>query len=210
MPSADFFDRLLVFLMFLPILAVHEWAHAWSAHKLGDDTAKDLGRVTLNPLAHIDPIGTLLIPAINIFFNPAIAIIGWGKPVPVNLSNLGSWRRDHTLIALAGPLSNFLLSAFTLGLGALLLPPEHELRKLVLQFAYVSIFLGVFNLLPVFPLDGFTPLRHLFRIPEETIQAFGWGWLVLLLVLINLKPVMDFLSDVSSLIFFVLVRPMGY
>src|SRR6187549_706614 len=106
---------LLFYLCFIPVLTFHEFAHAWTSWKCGDDTAKDLGRVSLNPIVHMELVGTVILPLLAIFLsitNSALAgfIIGWGKPVPVNLNNLSNPRRDDTLIALAGPGMNLILA----------------------------------------------------------------------------------------------------
>lgn len=129
-------------------LTIHEFAHAFVADKLGDPTAKYLGRVTLNPLAHLDILGTLLL---------LVAGFGWGKPVPFNPLNLQNPKRDSALIALAGPFSNMLL-AF-LGTAVFKLFP-HELAFL---FIYYNLVLCFFNLIPVHPLDGFKVVAGFLR-----------------------------------------------
>ena len=98
-------NLILGFLVLLFSLTVHEAAHAWTAMRLGDDTARRLGRVSLNPVVHIDPIGTLLLPLVAMASNSGF-IIGWAKPTPVNVRNLRHPRRDNILVTLAGPLSN--------------------------------------------------------------------------------------------------------
>ena len=132
-------------------LTVHECAHALVAYWCGDDTAKRAGRLTLNPLKHLDPLGTLLM---------VVAHIGWGKPVPVNPYNLRSPRYHQVLVALAGPFSNILLAL----LGFILLKhvtfPE-SVDIFLLTFSYLNVFLAAFNLLPFPPLDGGN-LLHLF------------------------------------------------
>ncbi|NMC36232.1 site-2 protease family protein [Candidatus Beckwithbacteria bacterium] len=122
-------------------VTIHEFAHAFMADRLGDPTPKINGRVTLNPLAHLDPIGTLAI---------LIANIGWGKPVPYDPYNLANPKRDSLLISLAGPASNFILAS----LLALLLRFSPVLTMIVLPMIMINVGLGVFNLLPIPPLDG--------------------------------------------------------
>ena len=129
----------------LPSLTIHEYAHAWTAYKFGDDTAKSMGRLTLNPIAHIDPIGTIIVP---LFLH-----VGWAKPVPVNFSVLS--RPQMLLVSIAGPVSNILL-AIVLALAYHILPVQAI--PLVESFLWHGVLLNLafalFNLLPIPPLDG--------------------------------------------------------
>jgi len=140
-------------------LTVHEAAHAWSADRLGDSTARILGRLSLNPLVHIDPIGTVLLPLVAAVSN--FPIIGWAKPVPVNTSRLAHPRRDFMIVAAAGPASNIALAV----LGAVLVqlipsspgfrPSDGlDLTSVLFMAGSINIFLAVFNLIPIPPLDG--------------------------------------------------------
>ncbi len=143
----------------LPVLiaiTLHEAAHGWAAHKLGDDTAYRLGRVTFNPLAHIDPFGTVILPAILISLGGIL--FGWAKPVPVNFSRLGRPRRDMVLVAAAGPAINIglaIVSALALHLVPLLGGnlSEWVLRNLI-NSMNINLILAIFNMLPLPPLDG--------------------------------------------------------
>lgn len=142
------FENPLLYLMWaIAILfsfSVHEYAHAQAAYSLGDPTAKHYGRLSINPLAHFDPIGTLLI---------FIFGFGWGKPVPFNLYNLKNPRRDSAIIGFAGPLSNFLLALLSgLMIRFFLLPKALYLFLGI--FCWLNLILGIFNLIPVPPLDG--------------------------------------------------------
>lgn len=157
-------------------LAIHEFAHALVAYRLGDPTAKYAGRVTLNPLAHLDPMGTLFI---------LVAGFGWGKPVPINTLNFRHPKRDGALVALAGPLSNFLL-AILVGLLFRVLVPILGAESFGSVFLYLvvlyNLFLGTFNLLPFGPLDGFKVVEgflpwHLVGQWRETER---WGLLLLI------------------------------
>jgi Zn-dependent protease len=143
-------------------LSVHEAAHAWAANRLGDPLARQLGRLSLNPAVHIDPIGTLLFPLIAMLTN--LPLIGWAKPVPVNTHHLKHPKRDFALIAAAGPASNLVMAvigALIFGLlpgtapgdiaGRALMRP---LNTLVLSFVQLNVLLAVFNMIPVPPLDG--------------------------------------------------------
>jgi Zn-dependent protease len=177
--------------VFLLALTIHEFAHAWVANRLGDPTARLQSRLTLNPVAHLDPIGTLAIILIG---------FGWARPVPVDFRYLGHPRRDMMLIAAAGPLSNILLAASsayaytaipwaTLGRewSWLAMPIHAMLRAGVL----VNVLLAVFNLLPIPPLDGsrvlafFLPHRH--AISYSRLEPYGF----LLIFLLFFSGIMD-------------------
>lgn len=167
MPTIEVSEKLILFLEFLPVfffsLAVHEFAHAFTAYKKGDSTAKALGRMTLNPIKHIDLIGSLLMPFIS-FFTGAM-FIGWAKPVPVNRRNFRDPKMDDIAVSLAGPVSNFILAClFTLIMIFFIkfsLVNENILRILWLGVTF-NVFLFVFNLLPVPPLDGSHIILNLF------------------------------------------------
>jgi Zn-dependent protease len=143
-------------------LSVHEAAHAWAADRLGDPTARALGRLSLNPAVHIDPIGTLLFPLIAMLTN--VPLIGWAKPVPVDTRHLKHPKRDFALIAAAGPASNILMAILGAIIYALLpIPAPGDIagravmsapREIFLWFTYLNVMLAVFNMIPVPPLDG--------------------------------------------------------
>ena len=148
-------------------LTFHEAAHAAVAWLKGDRTAHAAGRLTLNPLAHVDPVGTVLLPLIGAFSN--LPIIGWAKPVPVDLRNLKNPRWDHLQIAAAGPLSNLLLSVVSL--GALVASGPTPVSPILLAMVWVNAFLGVFNLLPFPPLDGGTVAATLLPPTSEALHG---------------------------------------
>jgi len=176
---------LISFAVLIFSLTVHEAAHAWSASRLGDDTARRLGRVSLNPVVHVDPIGTLLLPLVAIIGN--LPIIGWAKPTPVNPRNLGHPRRDYVLVTAAGPGSNLLI-AVTAALALHLIPaanPASEgldvsspLSALAIQLVDINLLLAVFNMIPVPPLDGGRVLMGLLpprlAIPYNRVGRFGF------------------------------------
>lgn len=157
-----------LFIVLIVSLSVHEAAHAWMADRLGDPTARMLGRLTLNPLSHIDWIGTVLFPLIAIY--SGFPLIGWAKPVPVNWANLRSPRRDFAVVALAGPVSNLLLAAAGAVLFAVVAGAAGgEGQSVLFNFVYLNVFLAVFNMLPVPPLDGGNVLAGL--VPESAARA---------------------------------------
>lgn len=146
----------------IPVLfaiTVHEAAHGWVANKFGDRTASLLGRVTLNPVPHIDLVGTIIVPLICLMVSPFI--FGWAKPVPVDYRNLRSPRRDMALVALAGPFSNFIMALFwgaIMKLGIYLLANQITTNTLLLLMGQagiiINLILGLLNLIPIPPLDG--------------------------------------------------------
>ena len=148
--------------MLIASLSVHEAAHAWAADRLGDPTARLLGRLSINPVVHIDPIGTLLFPLVAMVTN--VPLIGWAKPVPVDTRHLRHAKRDFALIAAAGPASNLIMAAIG-GVIFTMLPESQPgdiagravlrpLSVLLFEFVQLNVLLAVFNMIPVPPLDG--------------------------------------------------------
>jgi Zn-dependent protease len=159
-------------------ITLHEAAHAWAASLLGDQTARMLGRVTMNPFKHIDPMGTILVPGLMLLAAKMAGSVGgffgWAKPVPVIWSNLGSPRRDMGLVAAAGPLANILMALGWAMLlkGLLLFDVEEEfLRRMMLAGISVNLVLAALNLLPILPLDGGRILVSL--LPRNAAQALS-------------------------------------
>jgi len=191
------------FVLLIFSLSVHECAHAWMASRLGDQTARLQGRVTLNPMYHVDPMGTLLFPALMIF-GPLISggamggfLFGWAKPTPVITRNFRRIVRDDTLTTLAGPVSNLLLAfAGFLGLAAIIIsqsgvPVDAQMNGNIQALAIlcnlainVNLALFFFNLLPLPPLDGSRILRHF--LPYNALNAYDrmgmWSFLIMIVV----------------------------
>ncbi len=153
----DFGWVLITFLVLVCSLTVHEMAHAWTADRLGDPTARRLGRVSLNPIVHIDLVGTVVLPIVA--FVSGLPIIGWAKPVPVNPRALRDPRRDFMLIAAAGPVSNVVMAILAAAAlrGLTMTAPESTRGMLatgLLLATHLNVLLALFNLVPVPPLDG--------------------------------------------------------
>ena len=225
--SGETFFLIIQFVVLLLSLSIHESAHAWTADRLGDPTARYLGRVSLNPIVHADPVGTILFPLMGMFLLSG-AIFGWAKPVPVNLARLRNPSRDHMLVAAAGPVSNLLLATGLLiflllskalsadagtvltGVSLGLMMEGHPVLAPLTAFAYygiiINVVLAVFNFIPVAPLDGAAVLsgllpRSLSSVFDE-MQSYGF---VLLLGLLYLgipamlyTPVLNFVLSFLS------------
>ena len=174
----DISSILIGFAIVIVALTIHEAAHAWTADRLGDPTARLLGRVSLNPLVHIDPIGTILLPLLAIF--SGLQILGWAKPVPVNVSRLRHHRRDFMIVAAAGPISNLLQAFVIAGVFRTLYDPSaSDLLPAILKDAVTTnLVLAFFNLIPIPPLDGGNVLAGL--VPEsaarviDQVRQFGF------------------------------------
>jgi len=175
---------LIVFIILFAGVAFHEWGHAIAADLLGDDTPRAEGRVTLNPLVHMDLIGTVIAPLINIFiFGGALAFMGWGKPVMTNLSNFKRRWRDDIIVNLAGPAANLLVALISILVGSFVVVAQPRLGELVNQLVVMNVGLAVFNLLPIPPLDGASILRHVVGISEEAFLGISrWSGIILILV----------------------------
>ncbi|MBO5997157.1 MAG: site-2 protease family protein [Alphaproteobacteria bacterium] len=181
--------------LFMAII-LHEIAHGWVAYKLGDDTAKRAGRLTLNPIPHIDPIGSILVPAVLFFSNTGL-MFGWARPVPVRFSRLKDQKRDMGLVALAGPLANFLLAIITFFVfkGIMQFDQSNLLVKWFFDslrvFFMINIALCAFNLFPILPLDGGRILVSILpeKLSNEYAETEKYGFYILM-ILLFLLPMM--------------------
>ena len=175
----------IAFIVLLFSLTVHESAHAWTADRLGDPTARLLGRVSLNPIVHADLIGTVVFPILALVSN--VPLIGWAKPVPVNVRRLRHQRRDYVLVAAAGPASNLALAILAaLLLSALPVSPvilgepnlSAPLASLLSRGVQTNLLLAIFNMLPIPPLDGGNVLSGLLpvnlAVRFDQIRPYGF------------------------------------
>lgn len=184
-------DGLLQLILLIISIGLHEFGHAWMADLRGDPLPRMQGRVTLNPFAHTDPIGTIALPAIMIFLSPGFGLIGWGKPVQISLPNPKTRRMDDIYITLAGPAMNLVL-CFVLAVIGGLGNFDPKTQEVVIRFLVNGIFLNAglvaFNLIPIPPLDGSRLALRLGLYSEEFFLTLArWGFIILI-VLVNLPP----------------------
>ncbi len=199
MDSNQIADGLIQYLMLIALLTFHEFGHAWTAWKCGDDTARLQGRVSLNPIVHIDPIGTVALPLLMIFMPGAGRfLIGWAKPVPVNPHNLNQPKRDDILVTMAGPGMNLILAAGLVGLAkTALIFHSVPMGEYCMQAAGLSLILCFFNLIPVPPLDGSHVLRVVTGMSHETYANLARYGFVIIIILLQVPPVRWALSAVT-------------
>ena len=187
---------ILIAIPLMYAIILHELAHGWVAFRMGDSTAKHLGRLSLNPLKHLDPMGTIML---------FIFGFGWAKPVPVNFSNIRDYRKGMILVSSAGIIANMILAFIALFLYSLLSPPESSMTgQLLYFFAKINIILAAFNLIPIPPLDG---SKILMGFAPPNVQAyllrlerFGFFIIIGLLYLGILDPVIDFLQRIILMV----------
>lgn len=199
MDSSHIVDGLLFYLGLIVLLTFHEFAHAWVAWKCGDDTARLMGRLSINPIVHIDPIGTVLLPLIMIFgpANLGRFLIGFAKPVPVNPANLSHPFRDDILIALAGPAMNLVLAVILVGFARIaLFFQSDEMITMLLSMASLSLLLCFFNLIPVPPLDGSHVMRNFIGMSWEAYAQLCRYGFIFVIVVLNIPGVRSTLQSV--------------
>ncbi len=186
---------LILYLILAGSVALHEFGHAKAADMLGDPLPRSQGRVTLNPFAHMDPIGTVAIPLIMILLSPAISIIGWGKPVQISLPDPRTRVRDEILITLAGPGMNFVIALTTAIIAGVIMrfrimnPPEWAEQIIGLNSLLIA-----FNFIPLPPLDGSRIMRHIVGMSEEMFRRLMMITPIVLLILINTSAFQGFLD----------------
>jgi Zn-dependent protease len=205
---------LLLFLAFVAFVALHEFAHAWTADKCGDDTPRLQGRLTLDPLAHIDWIGTIILPLVLVFMTAAGGnpfFFGWGKPVQVNLNNFRVRRRDDILVSAAGPAMNLLIVIVLLVIMKIIeLAGSDSHQNAVLAMAQLSLFLCFFNLLPIPPLDGGHIFRNLVGMSDEVYALMSRYSFLFFIMIMRSQAVGDFLVLVTNSALMMLARPFGW
>jgi Zn-dependent protease len=200
-------DKLFKYIVFLFAISFHESAHAWMANRRGDPTARMLGRITLNPIKHIDPVGTVLLPLVALYTGGSL--LGWAKPTPVDPRNFKDTVLDDILTSVVGPASNFLLAAIALILLALVKLSSRVGQQVVsgllhgwiapdatsillpaclllYELMFINVLLGVFNLIPVPPLDGSHVLRHF--LPTNVLRIYDTMGIFALMALVFLAP----------------------
>lgn len=197
---------LSLFLFFFAVV-IHEYAHGWVAYRLGDPTARYMGRLTLNPLAHIDPFGTILLPLFLILTRSPF-IFGWAKPVPIDFLSLRHPKRDMIWVGLAGPIANILLAVLLSSILRFFPRPTNSLFELMLGSAVIiNLVLATFNLLPVPPLDGSRVLFGLLpkRAAFNYIALEPYGFLIIIALLylritdLVIWPVVNILAKILGI-----------
>lgn len=184
-PMMGLFFILISFTCVCVAISFHEWAHAFVAYKLGDPTAKNMGRMTISPFAHMDAVGLLMF---------VIFGFGWAKPVVVSSRNLKKFRRDDVLISLAGPLMNLLIAFVATGVYVYTFSmfADNPFIEMFLQFLIsMNLNFAIFNVLPIYPLDGFHVLTSMFRKENFKVVEFMQNYGTFILILLMITGVLD-------------------
>src|SRR5450756_898298 len=194
-------DGLIQYLMLIALLTFHEFGHAWTAWKCGDDTAKSLGRVSLNPIVHIDPIGTIVLPLLMIFLPASYNqfLVGWAKPVPVNPDNLRNKKFDDILVTMAGPGMNLILAIGLIALSKVaLIFHSVQAAQLFFDAARLSLRLCFFNLIPIPPLDGSQVMRVVTWMTWEAYMRFSQFGIIGVIVVLQIPQVKQAVTSATD------------
>ena len=208
-------EKLISFISFLPLffisLGVHEFAHALTAWRLGDNTAKNQGRLTLNPFKHADLVGTFIMPIAS--FASGFALIGWAKPVPINRANFKNQLKDDAVASFAGPFANFLLAVVFFIIMLLVLKTGESYKQFWINLlwygVFFNIFLFAFNLLPIPPLDGSHILFDLFpnKYTAKLLNLGFYGTIILLVFIYS--PLWAYFMKLVNLILSLFIKTAG-
>jgi Zn-dependent protease len=190
----DFQNALLTVLLLWILTAPHEFAHAWVATKLGDDTPLREGRVTLNPLAHVDWLGTAILPFVTSLLG--YGFLGWGRPVRTETAKLRGGLNGLAVVALAGPFSNVIMAVILAAIAVAIPPSAPGLAAFVQKGVYLSLYLAIFNMLPVPPLDG-SKLLLAARIPMVVYVELSRIGFMLLIVAMSMTNIGVWMSEWS-------------
>jgi Zn-dependent protease len=207
-------NGLLMFVALVAFVALHEFAHAWTADRCGDDTPRLQGRVTLDPTVHIHWLGTIVLPLVMALIGASTGrtmLFGWGRPVEVNVNNFRRRRVDDILVSGAGPAMNLLIAIVLLGILKILeIAGVHSFAEAILDLARLSLFLCFFNLLPIPPLDGGHILRNLVGMSDEAYMMMSQYSFIFLILIFTTPAVGGLVSIVTDSALALLAIPFGW
>jgi Zn-dependent protease len=214
MDTTALLHGLLMFLAFVGFTSLHEYAHAWTAVRCGDDTPRLQGRLTLDPIAHIDLLGTIILPLVVVVMGAmsgSFMLFGWGRPVEVNLNNFHRRRVDDILVSGAGPAMNLIIAIVILAVMKVVEMVAGTAHfESMLNLARLSLFLCFFNLLPVPPLDGGHIIRNLAGISDEAYAAMSRYSFLFLILIMRSPAVGAFVVVATNGMLGLLARPFGW